>query len=196
MKSKLVFLFALALIVLTPALCLAEKDSVKKGEETTDIDEPAKKSEAPDIFDFKGAPPSEQDPEDGGLALDERIAVKVEPIVRNAVVDRVIEPARIKVKAPPGFFKVEIYLEPVDAPFGGKSLGEPKLLGHAKGSGNFTFFWNGPESHEYVKLFVLAYKPGSTHFSTAGRSHAIDLAIGGTRLQPNSESVPAAAAPQ
>lgn len=145
--------------------------------------EAAAKPEQADIFDFQGAGPVEQNNEDD-LALDDRIRVKVEPVVRNPVIERVVESARIKVRTPPGFFRVDIFIEPVDAPFGGKSLAHPKMLGQAFGNGNFTLKWASPERYEYVKIFALAYKnPAAAIFSAAhGRSRAVDVALGGNRL--------------
>jgi hypothetical protein len=152
-------------------------------EAATSAPEAPAKPEQADIFDFQGSGPAEQNNEDD-LALDDRIRVKVEPVVRNPVVERVVESARIKVKTPPGFFRVDIFIEPVDAPFGGKSLAHPKMLGQAFGNGNFSLKWASPERYEYVKIFALAYKnPAATIFSTAhGRSRAVDVALGGNRL--------------
>lgn len=146
---------------------------------------PGKPEAAKDPFDFDGVLSPESTPVTP-LLLDERIKVRVEPVVRSTVVDRVIEPARISVKAP-GFSRVEFFLEPVDAPFGGKSLGEPKLIGQSNNYREFTYLWSSPVPHEYVKIFVLAYKNDGT---SMGRSRAIDLGIGGNKLKPVPELPP------
>lgn len=165
--------------LLSPAVHAADSPEPKSEE----LSAPSK-PEQPDIFDFQGSGPSEVNTE-SELVLDERIRVKVEPVVRNAVVERVVEAARIRVKTPPGFFRVDIYIEPVDAPFGGKSLAEPKMLGQAFGNGNFSLRWSSPEHYEYLKIFALAHKnPAASINSIAGgRSRAIDVAVGGNRLQ-------------
>lgn len=184
-RSSLVFVCLLGFVAFAnPAIYAAEPES--KPDETAGAHESApSKPEQPDIFDFQGSGPVDAAP-DSELVLDERIRVKVEPVVRNAVVERVVESARIKVKTPPGFFRVDIFVEPVDAPFGGKSLGVPKMLGQAFGNGSFSYRWVSPEHYEYVKIFALAYKnPSAAVFSVpGGRSRAIDVAIGGNRLQP------------
>lgn len=165
-------------LFMPPATLAAEPD-----EAPASAPDPPAKPEQTDIFDFQGSGPTEQTNEDE-LALDDRIRVKVEPVVRNPVIERVVESARIKVKTPPGFFRVDIFIEPVDAPFGGKSLAHPKMLGQAFGNGNFSLKWASPERYEYVKIFALAYRnPGAAIFSTAhGRSRAVDVALGGNRL--------------
>lgn len=178
MKTEFLLLSLLSavLLLLSPAYAADNGDAeFKPNPPATDT----KGAEQPrDLFDFEASGKGEAS-DAGGLVLDERILIKVEPVVRSPVVDRVVEPAKIMARAP-GFSRVEFFIEPVDAPFGGKSLGEPKLLGQSKNPGNFALRWNAPESHEYVKIFVLAYR---TDGSSMGRSRAIDLGIGGNRLQ-------------
>ena len=194
MKSRTSQILVSALLsIFLGSAAIAADDSESKSEAEADAapaaDAPPKKPEQPDIFDFQGSAPSDDSAASSELSVDERILVKVEPIVRNAVVERIVESARIKVKTPPGFLRVDIYIEPVDAPFGGKSLAVPKMLGQAFGNGNFTLRWSSPERFEYFKIFALAHKnPSASVFSvSAGRSRAIDVAIGGNRLQPSLE---------
>jgi hypothetical protein len=80
--------------LLSPAVHAADSPEPKSEE----LSAPSK-PEQPDIFDFQGSGPSEVNTE-SELVLDERIRVKVEPVVRNAVVERVVEAARIRVKTP------------------------------------------------------------------------------------------------
>ena len=122
------------------------------------------------------------------LDLDESIKVQVDPVERSPVVDRVIERSTIYVKAP-GSVRVEIYLEPVDSPFCGKSLGEPRLLGKSSdGRRNFPVVWSNVEEHRYVKVYAKVYKRG---LSTFGRSRSVDLAMCGQRFQPAPAAPPA-----
>lgn len=137
------------------------------------------KTSKPDLFDFSN-PQGLASPEQEFLDLDESIKLKVEPVVRGTVVDRVIENSTIYVRAPLGSLRVEVYIEPVDAPFCGKSLGEPRLIGKSSDvRRNFPVSWQKPEAHRYVKVFAIAFKPGGL----SGRSRSISLAMGGSRLQ-------------
>lgn len=131
-----------------------------------------------DPFDFAGSRADSGESE--YLELDETIKVRVEPVMRSAVVDRVVENSTIYVKAP-GSVRVEIYLEPVDAPFCGKPIAEARMIGQSKDiRRNFPVNWNAVESHRYVKLYALAYKRDGVSY---GRSRSIDLSMGGLRLQ-------------
>jgi hypothetical protein len=141
--------------------------------------EEAKKA---DPFDFSGANKS-TDTVQRYLVLDENIKVKVDPIERSPVVDRVTERTTITVKAP-GSVRVEIFLEPVDSPFCGRSLGEPRLIGRSTdGRRNFPVIWSKVEPHRYVKVYAKAYKPDGISF---GRSRSVDLAMAGSRFQSQS----------
>lgn len=116
------------------------------------------------------------------LEYDDRISVKVTPLSTGPVVDRVMEPATVIVRAP-GAAGVEVYLEPVDAPYGGRSKGEPRLLGktasynHTRG---FSLAWNSGEPYRYVRLFAIAVNSSGQMV----RSRGTDLAMGGVRQLP------------
>ena len=75
---------------------------------------------------------------------------------------------------------MEVYLEPVDSPYCGKSLAEPRLLGCSSDRRrNFPVVWASVEPHHYVKVYARAYRPGVAFY---GRSRSVDLAIIGQRL--------------
>lgn len=150
-------------------------------------DQPAKEQSKLDLFDFtdKARSKASMGEEQPYLDLDETIKVRVEPIVRSAVVDRVVEPTTIYVKAP-GSTKVEVYLEPVDAPFCGKSVGQPRLIGKSiDGRRGFPVNWGAVEKHKYVKLYALVYKSDGQK-----RSRSIDLCMGGLRFEAQASSTP------
>lgn len=126
--------------------------------------------------DSHGDGESEESPE-----LDESIKIIVEPVVRGLVVDRVTESATVFVKSP-GIKTVFVYLEPVDAPYGGKSLAEPKLIGKSTDKKHdFPIVWSSSEPYSYVKIFALCVRDDNTE--TFFRSRALDLGLAGQRLQ-------------
>jgi hypothetical protein len=135
-----------------------------------------------DPFDFsdKNSADSALSGKEQYIKLDESIKVQVDPVQHGAVVDRIFESATIYVVAP-GRVRVEVFLEPVDSPYCGKSLAEPRLLGCSSDQRrNFPVIWSNLEAHHYVKIYARAYKPGVAAF---GRSRSVDLAIVGQRLQ-------------
>lgn len=111
------------------------------------------------------------------LEVDDRIKVKISPLVIGPVIDRVTESAIVTVHAP-GASRVEVYVEPVDAPYGGRKIGEPRLLGRSADLRGFTVTWSKPESDRYVRLYAIAYRLQSQ----PTRSRGTDLGIGGRRL--------------
>ncbi len=130
----------------------------------------------------------------GEPEVDDRIKVRVTPVVLGPVVDRVTEATSVSVNAPAGASSVELYLEPVDAPYGGRSKGEARLLGKAssyQAVKRFTVAWNSAEPHRYVRLYALAYD-STGHPS---KSRGLDLGMGGARLLPEIEP-PATKPPQ
>lgn len=132
----------------------------------------------PDPFDFAPAGRSESGQENY-LDLDERIKVSVDPVVHSAVVDRVMEPGTVYVKAP-ACRRVEVYLEPVDSPYCGKSLADPKLIGFSTDAAhNFPVSWNSPETNRYVKIYAIAYRRDGQ----VARSRSLDISLAGSRLQ-------------
>lgn len=139
---------------------------------------PVAPSPKADPFDFSDNARSKSEDQQY-LDLDESIKIRVEPIIRSAVVDRVVEKSTVYVRAP-GSSRVEIYVEPVDSPFCGKSIGEPRKIGQSTdGRRNFPIVWSDTETNRYVKVYAKAHKPdGQT-----GRSRSIDLCMGGMRFQ-------------
>ncbi|MBY0551884.1 MAG: hypothetical protein K2W95_31660 [Candidatus Obscuribacterales bacterium] len=118
--------------------------------------------------------------EDAGpqLEVDDRIKIKVTPVVIGPVIDRVTETATVTVRAP-GASKVEVYVEPVDAPYGGRTIGEPRLLGRSSDIRCFTVNWAAPEPDKYVRVYAIAYRSPA---QPPTRSRGTDLGMGGRRL--------------
>lgn len=179
-KLVCLFLVATSFIALWPAAAqspaAAPPASAPSGTGGSSAKEAPSK---PDLFDFSNQAKIKEEEQKQYFDLDENIKVRVEPIVRSAVVDRVLEPSTIYVKAP-GSSRVEVYLEPVDAPFCGKSVGQARLIGKSNDyRRNFPVCWEAVEKHKYVKLYALAYKADGQK-----RSRSIDLSMGGLRLQP------------
>jgi hypothetical protein len=134
-----------------------------------------------DPFDFSGKRKTAGVEKERYLVLDESIKVRVAPVERSSVVDRVLERSTIYVRAP-GSVRVEVYLEPVDSPYCGRSIGLPKLLGQSSDARrNFPVIWASAEPYRYVKIYALAYKSGGLKF---GRSRSVDLAMSGLRFAP------------
>ena len=132
--------------------------------------------------------PKQASDESAEVEVDERIKVRVTPLVSGPVIDRVMEPTMVTVRAP-GATTVEVYLEPVDAPYGGRTTGAARLLGRSTNSKGFNVSWSSPEPHRYVRLYALAF----CGLSAPMRSAAVDLGMGGRRLLP--EVVDSAAKP-
>lgn len=113
--------------------------------------------------------------------IDENIRVRVEPVVIGQLIDRVTEPATIFVDCT-NIKTASVYMEPVDAPYGGKALAEPKLIGTSTDAKHgFPIAWKSVEPYPYVKLFAICAqnnKDGGTR-----RSHAIDIGLAGQRLK-------------
>lgn len=162
----------LAFLVIMPA-CLAQEPSAGQVAASTS----APPADPFDFGDRARAGSSDQQ----YLELDENIKLKVEPLVHSAVVDRVMDPATTVYVSAPGFSFVEVFIEPVDSPFCGKSLAEPRLLGSSKDSRrSFPITWNSAENYRYVKLYAVAHKSGGSGNS---RSRSLDLSMAGTRYE-------------
>ncbi|MBY0359616.1 MAG: hypothetical protein K2W82_16545 [Candidatus Obscuribacterales bacterium] len=113
------------------------------------------------------------------LQIDPAIKLTIKPSTAGLIVDRITEATTVFVSGK----KIKtayIYAEPVDAPYGGKSLAEPKLIGKSSDARhNFPVRWNTVENYPYFKIFALCQKDGNE----LSRSHAMDIGIGGKRLQ-------------
>jgi hypothetical protein len=117
------------------------------------------------------------------LMEDATIKLRVEPILLDSVVDRVLEPAKIFVEAP-GATMVDVFLVPVDAPYGGRAVGKGRLLGRDSTPRNgFIIDWVSTESHQYLKLFAVVHKNGEQ-----SRSRTIDIAVSGDRFKVRSQA--------
>lgn len=171
----MIFLLLLCAVAPVAAQAPTVPPAAKSAEQQASKDNALPK---PDLFDFTDKAKTKTEEDRQYYDLDENIKLRVEPVVRSAVVDRVLEPSTIYVKAP-GSSRIEIYLEPVDAPFCGKSVGQARLIGQSKDSRrNFPVNWQAVEKHRYVKLYALAYRADGQK-----RSRSIDLCMGGLRLQ-------------
>jgi hypothetical protein len=94
----------------------------------------------------------------------------VAPFVPTNLGDRVVEPTTVYVHAP-GATRVAVYARPVAAPYGGRPLGRPRLIGEAAGPGrtagaaaawgipapSFAVPWAADEPFPYVEVFGVAY---------------------------------------
>lgn len=118
--------------------------------------------------------------------IDEKVKVKVEPCIANAVVDRLSEPSTITVVAP-GASEVELFVIPVDAPYGGKAIDKPHVIGKDdKPSDGFRIHWTAKESEPYIKLFAVVRRKGSERKL---RSRTYDFAMSGSRLDKRPDPV-------
>lgn len=140
---------------------------------------------AVDLFDFADTKPraATQSPQ-RYLQIDESIKLKIDPLSRSAVADRVLEDATIFCNVRDAY-KVQIFLEPVDGPFAGKSAGHPRLIGSSVDRNHsFPVNWTGAETSRYVKIWAMAFRKNS---SSPARSSSICVSMGGFRLNEPSQ---------
>jgi hypothetical protein len=116
------------------------------------------------------------------LPEDTSIKIRLHPLMPSNLVDRVGEPVTINVECP-GALSAEIYLVPVDAPYGGHALDRPRLIGKdEKPADGLMVHWSDQEPDQYVKLFAVVRKRVMPERRV--RSHPLDLAMYGTRYKP------------
>jgi hypothetical protein len=161
MDSRKAFLVVIAAAALFGAPVCAQSDGDPKAGDSQDAVE---------------MPPTELD-----LPIDESIKMKVQPFISGPVVDRLIEPTTIIVGSP-NTSDVEIFVVPVDAPYGGKALEKPRSVGRdEKPADGFKIIWATKESAPYVKVFaVVTHKVG---IQRRYRSHTMDFGMGGNRFE-------------
>lgn len=123
----------------------------------------------------------EQAPE---VELDQHVKIKVEPLLVGRLIDRLVGPATITVEGCDAQMG-EVWLLPIDAPYGGKVTGKPIFLGRAHrverrsaGARVLVLKWHEPLSHDYVRIFAVVY-PRKTPDKPV-RSVSLDLAISGS----------------
>ena len=76
----------------------------------------------------------------------------------------------------------DIWLLPIDAPYGGKPTGKPRFIGRdSKSSDGLSIKWTRSEPDEYVKLFAVVYPRKNPELPV--RSASLDVAIGGDKLR-------------
>jgi hypothetical protein len=125
------------------------------------------------------------------LPVDEKIKVKVEPFVPGSVVDRLVEPSTVTVECP-GAQEVDLYVVPVDAPYGGKAVDRPRRIGRDdKPANGLKVDWATKEYHPYVKVFVVVRKKG---FGMR-RSRTLDFGMSGARFEAKPEAAPSQPSP-
>ena len=142
-------------------------------------------------------PPAEESPENPSpkpkapkpteldLLQDPTVKVELDPVVASSLVDRVVEATTVTVHCPDAM-TAEVFIVPVDAPYGGKPLDIPRSVGKGVRSANlFKVQWASKEPDQYVKLFAVVRRKSSPERRV--RSHTIDLAIGGTRFEPDTQ---------
>jgi hypothetical protein len=181
MKVKLLLLLALAIGATAP--CVAQQRAADgNGEAEQAIPEPPAASD-PYAQPAGGgtrdnAPPDLVPLKELTLPIDETLKVTVAPVIRTNVVDRVIEPCTVQVKAP-GAAQVQVFVVPVDSPYGGRAVDSPRPIGtDANPADGFSVRWTGTESAKYMKVFAVAQKAGRSV-----RSATVDVGIGGKRLR-------------
>lgn len=138
-------------------------------------DEEGRKEAAGGPAEAVEMPPTELD-----LPVDESIKVKVDPIVSGPVVERVVSPTAVMVGTK-NTTEVEVFVVPVDAPYGGRALEKPHSVGKDdRAVDGFKVMWTQKETAPYVKVFaVVTRKTGFPHHV---RSRTFDFGMGGTRL--------------
>lgn len=159
----------------------ATESTAKNGADT-----PSKTDAKDDSGQLDLEPSSEPNkPPQPKLMEDTSIKLRVDPVLLDSVIDRVLEPAKIFVEAP-GATVVDVFLVPVDAPYGGKPLGKGRLLGRdSTPRDGFVIDWSSSEPHQYLKLFAVVHKNGEQ-----SRSRTIDIAVSGDRFKVKSLADP------
>jgi hypothetical protein len=170
MKARLMTLFlALALTTAVPTAYAQETP----GPESAGATESSASGE-------QEAPPAK--PTELDLPEDASIKIRVHPLMPSNLVDRVGEPATVTVECP-GAVSAEIYIVPVDAPYGGHALDRPRLIGKdVKPGDGLTVHWSDQEPDQYIKLFAVVRKRSLPDRRV--RSHPLDLAMYGARYKP------------
>jgi hypothetical protein len=164
---KLLPLLCLSLLAFTCAVPLHAQDQPGSG--------PATGQTQPEQQEQAQAEPTELD-----LPVDQTIKIKVDPVQISNVVDRVNEPSTVTVSSA-GMLNAQLFLVPVDSPYGGRSLGKPRLIGTVNRAGDqLAIRWTSKEPTPYVKLFAVVHKKDAP--GTSVRSRTIDLGIGPARL--------------
>lgn len=113
------------------------------------------------------------------LPVDESIKVSITPLQVSSLVDRMMEPVTIKVRCPEAA-RAQLFFVAVDAPYGGKVIDKPRLIGSdLKPEDGLTVRWSDKLTAQYIKVYAVVRKKGA---SSDVRSKTIDLAVGGARL--------------
>ena len=179
--------FALFLIAVLHGACPAPGDARPRPPE------PAAAGQQDPTTPVNSSPPQKpagsgiDAPEESGsraIPEDKSVKLSIEPLLVGNLIDRVMEPATITVHAP-GALRVEVYLLPVDSPYGGKPTGKARLIGQDLTPANgFKIKWAKPTSDPYVKIFAVVHKKSAPESTI--RSHTIDVGLGGQLLIPRS----------
>jgi hypothetical protein len=125
--------------------------------------------------------PPDMGPTELDYPVDEKIKVKVDPFTSSPVVDRISEPCTVTVEGP-NILDVEVFVVPVDGPYGGHAIDRPRSIGKdlnpAKG---FTVKWTGKEQSQYVKVFAVVHR--RVGIPRTVRSLTLDFGMAGARYE-------------
>lgn len=139
----------------------------------------AASAQAPSIFPQQTGERASHTEPGPQYEINPQIQLHVQPLLRSHVVDKVSDPTTVSIDAKEPAQRVELYLEPVDAPYGGKTVGPSRLIGKSDKSGRkFTFNWTDREPYRYVRLFALVYRNGN---DSPEQSSSLDLGMAGAR---------------
>jgi hypothetical protein len=117
------------------------------------------------------------------LPVDDSIKVSISPVQVSHVVDHVVEPCIITVRCPEAL-SAQVFMVPVDAPYGGRGTDKPHLIGtdnNPKNNG-FKVRWASKETSRYVKIFAVVRKRSAPLQEV--RSLTVDIGIAGSRFDP------------
>jgi hypothetical protein len=144
-------------------------------------------TESPRAEDGKASNAAVEHPQIGpsefDLQMDDAVKLRVEPVQVSNLVDRLLEPSTITVKCREAL-SVQIFVMPVDAPYGGVPLGRPKLVASDNHPGSaYAFRWDSKEPNPYIKIFAVVRRQRDPYAFV--RSRALDFAVGGMRYAPS-----------
>ncbi len=102
------------------------------------------------------------------------VVLRVEPVIVGDLGDRVTGPATVFVEAP-GAASVEVYVQPLDAPYG-KPLTAPTLIGaDIDSSDGFAVYWPADEPYDAVQLIAVAYGQPDVNYARSSLPYPILL---------------------
>jgi len=187
-----------ALLILVAAACLATPAQAQfpgnetgggggGGSSSTEQEKPKQEEKVEDKqSDSSQNEPSNAQPMPTELdyPIEEKIKMKVDPVMPGSLVDRITQPTVVIVESP-GASAAEIFVVPVDAPYGGKAIDKPHSIGKdMRPSDGLKVMWTGKERFPYVKIFAVIDRPSGNPRRV--RSHTMDFGMAGARLEAKS----------